>query len=411
MSDLKSTWFIGLRYALGSRASRSVSFISAIAMTGIVLGVALLIVVLSVMNGFDRELRQRILHILPHITLYQAGGMYEWQSLRQSLLEFEGVKSVMPFVELQAMVYEHKQVQPAIIIGMGSRFSDAEGIGKHLKPDTLERFSEEPTAIAIGFQLAKSLNVGLGDAVTLIVPTVNAARNQPAIQRFQIIDVFNTQTEVDHNVILMDLTSAASLSLQDQAVSGLQIQVEDLFLATSLAASIQHNLSSDFFTDNWTRTHGNLYSAIQLSKKMVVLLVLLIVAIAVFNIVSTLVMFVVDKKKDIAILRTLGMTKAQIQDVFLVQGALIGIIGTVVGVALGCVSAWLLPGFASKVEFIFGVQFLRSDIYPVSFLPSSLNPYEVMCIALVAIIMSLLASFYPARLAARLEPASVLQSD
>lgn len=406
--------FIGLRYTLTRRRSRSVSFISAIAMVGIVLGVALLITVLSVMNGFDRELKERILNIMPQVTLYQSGGLEDWPALREQVMESDDILAATPFVELQVMLHQGRKTQPALIYGIDGQYeATVSDISRYLAPTTIATLNREAGYIALGEGLAKKLGLGLNDSLTVIVPRANASSNAPAIRRLNIVDIFKTSTELDHSLALMGLEAAAKLNdtQQSTGITGLHLKINNLFSASRVAASLRSQLPLGFYTNDWTRTHGNIYYAIKMSKSLVSLLLLLIIAIAAFNVVSTLVMVVVDKQSDIAILRTLGVSNGQIMAIFMVQGTIIGVVGTFIGVMLGVALSLSIDKLVAGLESMLNVTFLESDIYPVSFLPSSLQLADVVLVASVALIMSLLATIYPARKAARVQPAQALRYD
>ncbi len=404
--------FVGLRYTLTRRRSRSVSFISAIAMTGIILGVALLITVLSVMNGFDKELKERILTIMPQVTLYHTSGIDDWPSLRQQVLQTDQVAGVTPFVELQAMLHEGRHTQPALIYGVDADYQPTvSSVGSYLQSDTLRTLSDNNGYIALGVGLAEKLGVSAQESLTVIVPRAGQVNSSPEIRRLKIIDVFKTGTELDQSLALMGLQSAASLATQVSGVSGLHIKVDDLFSAPGVASTLRSQLPLGFYTSDWTRTHGNIYYAIRMSKNLVSLLLLLIIAIAAFNVVSTLVMVVVDKQGDIAVLRTLGVSNKQVMSIFFIQGAIIGVIGTVLGAGLGVALALSVDRLVASIESFFGVTFLQSDIYPVSFLPSSLQATDVILVTTVSLIMSFLATLYPARKAAQVQPAEALRYD
>ncbi|MGH1440320.1 MAG: lipoprotein-releasing ABC transporter permease subunit [Cellvibrionaceae bacterium] len=415
--------FVGLRYTLTRRRNRSVSFISAIAMVGIILGVALLITVLSVMNGFDRELKERILTIMPQVTLYKSGGLDDWRSLREQVISSDDIVAATPFVELQVMLHQGKKTQPALIYGVDAEYeSTVSNIGRYLKADTIRSLNQQPLnqqqgVIALGSGVAKKLGLELDDRVTIIVPrtasSTAASSSAPAIRRLKIIDIFKTGTELDHSLALMGLENAAAIndSQITTGITGLHLKIDNLFAASRVAASLRSQLPLSFYTTDWTRTHGNIYYAIKMSKSLVSLLLLLIIAIAAFNVVSTLVMVVVDKQGDIAILRTLGVSNQQIMAIFMVQGSIIGIVGTIVGVVLGVILSLTVAKLVAGLEQLFNVTFLESDIYPVSFLPSSLHLSDVILVASVSLVMSLLATIYPARKASRVQPAQALRYD
>ncbi len=410
--------FIGLRYTLAKKRSRSVSFISGVAMLGIILGVALLITVLSVMNGFDKELRERILAIMPQVSVYYSASSNEWPIIRERIVNQEGISAATPFVELQGMLHESGATQPSIIYGINQKYnSSVSKITSYLNKNTLALLAESNNAIALGAGLAKTLNVKTGDKVTLIIPQLNKqnVRRTPAVKRLNIVDIFTTGTELDHSLSLMGIDGAALLSKSPQDITGLHIRVDNLFEANYIANKLQSTLRQDLlinaYTSDWTRTHGNIYSAIKTSKSLVSLLLFLIIAIAAFNVVSTLMMVVVDKQSDIAILRTLGVSNRQVITIFVIQGTVIGIIGTIIGVGLGVLFALSVESFVAGLESLLGFSFLQSTIYPVNFLPSSLQLNDILLIASASLVMSFFATIYPAIKASQVKPAEALRFD
>lgn len=404
--------FIGLRYMFSRRRSRSVSFISAIAMTGIVLGVALLITVLSVMNGFDRELRERILGIMPHITLYERGGMVDWAQNRERIFNLGAVEGIAPFVELEAMLTTGKHTQPILVYGVhGELEPSVSRIDRYLPQAVLQDLNQTANGIALGRDLADKLAINKGDTLTLLVPKSSFDGGIPSIARVTVLALYDTDTELDQKLVLMGLRQAASLSPAPEAVTGLHLRTFDLFSAPRIATKLRRVFDINFYTTDWTRTHGNIYYAIQMSKNLVGILLFLIIAIAAFNVVSTLVMVVVDRQSDIAILRTLGLSTGGIKTVFIVQGSLIGFVGTLSGVVLGIIFALSVEGAVEGLEGLLGIEFLKTDIYPISFLPSSLQLNDVIMVASVAIVMSILSTLYPAIKAARVQPAAALRYD
>jgi len=390
-------------------------------MVGIILGVALLITVLSVMNGFDRELKERILTIMPQVTLYKNGGLEDWRSLREQVIAADDIVAATPFVELQVMLHQGRKTHPALIYGVDAEYeATVSDIDRYLNPKTMRSLSHQQGQIALGNGLAKKLGLELGDKVTVIVPRTstsangnNASTNAPAIKRLNIIDVFKTGTELDHSLALMGLPYAAALNDKQLStgITGLHLKVDNLFSASRVAETLRSQLPLGFYTNDWTRTHGNIYYAIKMSKSLVSLLLLLIIAIAAFNVVSTLVMVVVDKQSDIAILRTLGVSNKQVMAIFMIQGAIIGVVGTFIGVVLGVLLSLSVDKLVAGLERVLNVTFLESDIYPVSFLPSSLQFNDVVLVTSVALAMSLLATIYPARKASRVQPAQALRYD
>jgi lipoprotein-releasing system permease protein len=402
--------FIGVRYTLARRLSRSVSFISAIAIIGLILGISLLILVLSVMNGFDKELRERTLNIIPQVSLYHTHGVSNWQQLRRQLLNTPNVIGIAPFVQLQGMITAHKAVEPALIYGVSGDYeADVSIINHYLKKGTLGALSQQQHTAVLGSGLASKLKLDIGDKFTLIIPQKSNPKGAPSIVSLRVLDIFSSQTELDQSLVLMGLQSAAALTENDQAITGLRFKVDDLFAASATARQLIGQLPNGFYSSDWTRTHGNIYHAVQLSKKIVSLLLLLIIAIAAFNVVSTLVMVVVDKHSDIAILRTLGASSRDIMAIFIVQGTVIGIIGTLLGGILGIALSLVVQDVVKWVEDIFGIHFLESDVYPISFLPSEIIWHDVFLVLMISILMSLLATIYPSLKASHIRPAEALR--
>ena len=402
--------FIGVRYTLARRLSRSVSFISAIAIIGLVLGISLLILVLSVMNGFDKELRERILNIIPQVSLYHIDGVSDWQQLRQQLLGTSNVIGIAPFVQLQGMVTAHETVEPALIYGVSSDYETEVSIINHyLKKGTLDALSQQRHTAVLGSGLASKLKLDIGNKFTLIIPQKNNPKGAPFVVNLHVLDIFTSQTELDQSLVLLGLQSAAALAGNPQTVTGLRFKINDLFAAATITRQLVEQLPHGFYSSDWTRTHGNIYHAVQLSKKIVSLLLLLIIAIAAFNVVSTLVMVVVDKHSDIAILRTLGASSRDIMAIFIVQGTVIGLIGTLLGGILGVALSLVVQDVVKWIEVIFGIHFLKSDVYPISFLPAEILWHDVFWILAISVLMSLLATIYPSLKASRIKPAEALR--
>ena len=410
--SLPISLFIGLRYLSERRRSRSVSFISAIAMLGIVLGVGLLITVLSVMNGFDRELRERILNILPQVTISSDLGIDNWPELREQLLQDEDVVTVAPFTEIQALINVGKNTKPAFILGVDTELEAASDIAQFLQPTTLPTLKQQANSAVLGAELVKSLGLTLGDTFTIIAPRASSGSSRaPVVTRATLIDIVKTGTELDHSFGLMSLASAAPLSPQIMGISGFHIKVKSLFSAPSVARRLANALPLGYRVSDWTQSHGNIYQAIQMSKSLVGLLLFLIIAIAAFNVVSTMVMVVVDKQSAIAILQTLGLSRGQVMRIFIIQGSIIGVLGTFGGVLLGLFLATYVDEGVALLESLLGVRFLHSDIYPVDFLPSAIQQADVIGVAVVSIVMCFLSTLYPAWKASTIKPAIALRHD
>lgn len=402
--------FIGLRYTRSRRRSQLVSFISAISIAGLSLGVALLIVVLSVMNGFERELRERILGIIPQAALYHREGIEDWEHLRQQVLQETAFEQAAPFVQLQGMVSLGKQAAPVMIYGVEPE-SEARisVIEQYLPENTLDVLEQNPQGIILGLGVAERLSVDTGSRIIVIVPQSGQRKTPPRFKKMKVIALLDSGTELDNSLALVGLEAASNLSSFPGKVSGLRLKVADLFDAPRQLNQLVHSLPYGFYGADWTRTHGNLFHAIQISKNLVGLLLFLIIAIAAFNVVSTLVMVVVDKQGDIAILRTLGAGSREIMAVFMVQGTLIGLTGTILGGVLGVFLALNVQAVVAWLERILEIQFLQSDVYPISYLPADLRLDDITVVSLTALLMSFLATIYPAWRASRVNPAEALR--
>lgn len=403
------TAFVGLRYAGARRRQQLVSFISALSIAGLALGVGLLVVVLSVMNGFDRELRQNILSILPHGAIYQRNGLDNWQAMRSELASREGIAGVAPFVELQGMISRKRHTVPAAVYGIDTGIeSNVSSVMKYMDAAMIKRL-ERGGAVVLGSGIAESLSAKVGSKLTLLIPNRHRSGRAPKFRALEVAGIVSTATELDHALALTDLATAQSLTDNPERISGLRIKFDDLFDAPEWIYKEVRRLPYGFYGTDWTRSHGNLYHAIQMSKSLVGLLLFLIVAIAAFNVVSTLVMVVVDKQGDIAILRTLGASRQDIMAIFMWQGSLIGVIGTCLGLALGLLGAYSVQDLVQLLESTLGIQFLKSDVYPVSYVPSDPQWHDFLWVGGVAVVMCFLATLYPAWRASKVEPADALR--
>jgi len=401
---------IGLRYAGARRRSQLVSFISAISILGMTLGVSLLVLVLSVMNGFDRELRNNILGLMPQGAVYHRYGIEDWPSLQKDFLAKPGVAGSAPFVQLQALLSHGKNVAPVNLYGVDiEQERQVSVLPERLAPEVVQGLSENRANIAIGTGLAKTLGVELGERLTLVVPASQAQSRAPKVRVFTVLGIFDTGTEVDNGLALVNLAQAQSMSITPDRVSGMRLRLDELFAAPTIVAELVRALPYGYYGSDWTRSHGNLFQAIQMSKNLVGLLLFLIIAIAAFNVVTTLIMVVVDKQGDIAILRTLGASSGMIMGIFMVQGSLIGFLGTCLGLVVGCLLCAVVPGAFLAFERVFEVQFLKADVYPISYLPVDLRVPDLLLIAAVALLMSFVATVYPAWRASRVEPAEALR--
>ncbi|MBR9867206.1 MAG: lipoprotein-releasing ABC transporter permease subunit [Oceanospirillales bacterium] len=405
--------YVGLRYTSAKRNNNFISFISLVSMLGLMLGVAALIVVLSVMNGFDRELKERILGMVPHGTISDYGMPLEnWQAVAEKVNQQPGVIGTAPYIQAQGMLTNRGVVRGVLINGIEPELEQKISIlDDHIKAGSLDALQSKSYGIVLGSLLARSMGVALGDKVTLVLPeaSISVAGIIPRLKRFTVVGVFEVGAELDANLAYIHIDDAARIKRMASGVDGIRLEFDNLFQAPTRIRQIIADLGEFYRASDWTRTHGNLFQAIQLEKKMIGLLLFLIVFVAAFNIVSTLVMVVTDKKGDIAILRTLGATPGRIMRIFMVQGTVIGVMGTLLGSVLGVVLALTITDLIAWVEHTFGVQFLSADVYFISYLPSQLQTGDVMVIISVALGISFLATIYPAWRASRTQPAEALR--
>ncbi len=422
---MKYELWIGLRYTRSKKRKSDVngggdgfiSFISLISTLGIGLGVAALIVVLSVMNGFQKELRTRILGVASHIQVTgpaKAGAeLGDWGKVVQDVMQHPMVRAAAPFVQEQGMLSFDQEVRGVMVRGVlpeaEEKVADFE---KHMKVGHLSNLRPGEFGIILGAELAHALRVFPGDKVTLIAPQgmVTPAAILPRLKQFKVIGIFEVgMFEFDSGLALIHMNDAQLLYRLDNRVSGVRLKVDDLFSAPRVARELLRFVDADVVISDWTRSHANFFRAVAIEKNMMFLILLLIVAVAAFNIVSALVMAVNDKQADIAILRTLGASPGSIMQIFIVQGALIGVIGLVLGVAGGVALALNIDVVVPAIERVLGTQFLAKDVYYISELPSELQWKDVAIISSVSFVLTLLATLYPSWRAARVNPAEALR--
>ena len=407
--------FIGTRYTRAKRRNHFVSFISLTSMIGLALGVLVMIVVLSVMNGFDHEMRSRVLGMVPHATIESPTPLSDWRSLGDKAMANKQVLAVAPFSQMQGLLTNNGKVSKVLINAVDPvEEAKVSIIGNFFKQGSLDSLKAGEFGIVIGDNAAKKLGVGMADKITFVSPEVSVtpAGMFPRLKRFTVVGIFHVGAgEIDGYLAMTNVEDLARLQRwpRDQ-VQGIRLKFDDLFQAPRIAWQLAQSLGQgDFYARDWTRTHGNLYQAIRMEKAMIGLLLLLIVAVAAFNIISTLVMVVNDKKGDIAILRTLGATPRQIMAIFMVQGTVIGVIGTAIGALLGIFAALNVSAAIAGIERLLGIKFLNADVYFIDYLPSQLLTSDVVMVCGAALMLSFLATLYPAWRAARTQPAEALR--
>jgi lipoprotein-releasing system permease protein len=411
---LRYELLVGLRYTRAKRRNHFISFISLISMAGIALGVAALIVVLSVMNGFQKELRTRILGVASHIQISGTDNRLSgWQGVAKLASEHPRVIGTAPFVNAQALLSFDQQVRGAIVRGVIPELEDKVAeIGEHMRTGKLSALRAGEFGIVLGSELARALGVSFGEKLVVIAPQgqVTPAGMVPRLKQFTVVGIFEVgMFEYDSGLALIQLEDAQKLFQMGDSVSGVRLKLDDLYAARTVAREIMVKFDSNIFATDWTRSHANFFRAVEIEKRVMFIILLLIVAVAAFNIVSTLVMAVTDKQADIAILRTLGASPASILQIFVVQGVLIGVIGTLIGVVGGVLLGLNIDVVVPALEKIFSVQFLSKDVYYISDLPSDVQWPDVIVIGVVSLVISLVATIYPSWRASRVNPAEALR--
>lgn len=408
--------YIGLRYTRAKRRNQFISFISLISIAGIALGVMALIIVLSVMNGFEKELRERILGMASHAQVSGLEGtLPNWREVRKNLESDPRVLGSAPQIQFEGMTNVAEKVSGAIFYGVSPEEErTVSDVHEHMMAGSMESLKSGEFNIVLGKELAILLGVVVGDKVTVITPQaqVTPAGVMPRLRRFTVSGVFSVgMYEYDRATSFIHLEDAAKLMRRGDDVTGLRLKLHDMFDAPKIAREINSDLGAAFWVSDWTQQHQNFFRAIKTEKRVMFIILLLIVTVAAFNIVSTLVMLVNDKRPDIAILRTLGLSPLEVMGVFVVQGTLIGFIGTLLGVVGGSLLAANVETIVPAIESFFHTQFLPAEVYYISELPSDLRLNDVLKISGVAFAASMIMTIYPAWQAARTQPAEALRYD
>lgn len=406
--------FIGLRYTRAKRRNHFISFISLISMLGIMLGIVALIVVLSVMNGFHKEIQERILGMASHATLADPhGDMADWREQLPRVREHPAVVGAAPFIEMQVMLANGGEVSGALIRGIEPVEEDqVSELRRDMIRGEVDSLAAGSFHIVLGRELAAVLGVGLGDKVTVVTPQVSATPIgiMPRLKSFTVSGIFAVgMSDYDRGAGFIHLGDAAKLMSLGDSVTGLRLKLTDMFAAPLLAREIAQDLGGVYRVVDWTQHHKNFFAALSTEKRMMSIILFLIVAVAAFNIVSTLVMVVTDKQADIAILRTLGLSPGRVMGIFMVQGTAIGVAGTLLGVACGILLAINVEAIVAGIENLFNIHFLDPNIYYISNMPSDIHASDVVAVGLGAFFMSVLATLYPAWRASRTEPAEALR--
>ncbi|HBZ29912.1 MAG TPA: lipoprotein-releasing ABC transporter permease subunit [Nitrosomonas nitrosa] len=406
---------IGLRYTRAKRRNHFISFISLISLLGITLGMTALITVMSVMNGFHKEVRTRILGVASHIQISSLNGILtDWQQVADIVIKHPQVMAAAPYVNAQGMLSHNQVVRGVIVRGI---LPEAENkvadFAQMMVMGELYQLNEGEFGIVIGLELARSLGTFPGDKIVLISPQgqVTPAGILPRLKQFTVVGVFEAgHYEYDSGLALIHMADAQKLyRMEPSQVSGVRLKLHDLFDAPTVVRDLSSMVSADHYLSDWTHQHANYFRAIQIEKRMLSLILALIIAVAAFNIVSTLVMAVTDKQSDIAILRTLGASPGSIMKIFIVQGTLIGVFGTVLGVIGGTLLAYNVSDVVVFIEQLFSVQFLSQEVYYISEIPSDPHLEDIVTVATVSFFLTLLATLYPSYRASKVNPAEALR--
>lgn len=405
--------FIGARYTRAKRRNHFISFISMTSMIGLSLGVLAMIVVLSVMNGFQREMSARILGMVPHASILGVQPLADWRPVADAALKDPQVLAVAPLTEMEGMLSYKGAMQPIQVSGIDpAEEGKVSIVAQHIVQGSLQALEPGEYGVVIGEISARRFRLNVGDKLTLIVPEVSSAPGgiTPRMQRLNVVGVFKVGAELDGSMAYIHMADAAQMQRwQPGQVQGVRLKLKDLYTAPQVSKAIATDLGEAYRADDWSHTQGSLFSAMKMEKTMIGLLLLMIIAVAAFNIIATLIMVVNDKGADIAILRTIGATPAQIMGTFMVRGTLIGIVGTLIGGVLGVFAALNVSQIVGWLERVSGQHIFTSDVYFISSLPSELQWGDVALICSAGLVMSFLATLYPAYRASQVEPAYALR--
>ena len=406
--------FIGLRYLRAKRRNHFISFISMSSVIVISLGIIVIITVLSVMNGFQSEIRDRMLQMTAHATLLELdGSLANWQGIAEELKGHEDIIAQAPFVEGQVMLVKGKQVTGVMLRGIDPALeANVSSLEDFIVEGDINSLQDRQFNIFMGAELADYLSVSVGERITLITPeaSVTPAGIMPKLKRLQVAGIYQVgMNQVDRNTAVVHIADAQRLFRMKDEVSGIRLKLNDLFQAPLLARSLNQSFEGKYWVTDWTRSNRNFFRAIKMEKTMMFIIMILIVAVAVFNVVSMLVMVVTDKQSDIAILRTMGFSPRSVMWVFIIQGSMIGLVGTVIGVLGGLVLASNLQVVVAGIESLLQIKFLDASVYYISDLPSRIIASDVLIVAGLSFSLTVIATLYPALRAAKTQPAAALR--
>ena len=407
--------FIALRYISVGKRSQLVSFMSAISIFGLALGITILVTVLSVMNGFDREVRENILGIMPHLTVTteELLSARTWDDLEQQLLNVPGVAATAPLIERTGVLANQRFNKGVLINGVdASREQDISAIRSFMLAGSLEALQQKRWGIVLGKTLADQLGVGVGDPVDLfsLNVSVNPLTPLPSFRSFEVVGIYRVGTqELDNELVLVNIEAARALLRLRTPFTTIRVRLHDVMDADRIRTQLMASLPAEMTVTSWTRVFGSIYENILFSRTIVGFLLWLLIAVAAFNLVVSLIMVVRDKTGDIAIMRTLGASPATINRIFLLQGFMVGLIGTTIGLVLGILASLGVGDLARWIESAFNIQILSAEVYPIDFLPSQIRVMDLVWVTLGVLLLTVLATLYPASRAAAVQPAAALR--
>lgn len=412
-------WFIGLRYLKAKRKQTFISIITIISIAGVLVGVMALIVVLAVMNGFEKNLKEKILGTYAHLVLLRAGqeGMPHYDEIAEQVRKIKGVVSAAPFIYQQVMLSSESNVFGVVLKGIDpGRVADVTELARYLRIGRLQDLTpsagSDLPGIILGTELAKHLSVSVGDSLQVVSPfgTMTPMGRMPRMKRFRTVGIFTSgMYEYDNTLAYVSIETAQKFFNMEGQVTGIEIKTDNIYRVKEIGQEIRRQFGFPFVTKDWMEMNRNLFSALRLEKIAMFIILALIVLVAAFNIVSTLIMVVMEKNRDIAILKAMGAPSTGILKIFVVEGLVIGVVGTALGTLFGLIAAFNLEKITDFVEHLFGFKILASDVYYIDKLPSQVNPWDVAWIITVTLLISLLATLYPSWRASQLDPAEILR--
>lgn len=409
--------FIALRYVSAGKHSHLVSFMSAISIFGLALGIAILITVLSVMNGFDKEMRENILGIVPHITVSSDENLTvdNWRDIEEIISQNQAVAAVAPVIEVAGVVATSQSNKAVLVNGIDADDeSRVSAIHRFMREGSLEALGQTRWGVILGESLAQRLGVGVGDAVDVFSPSVSLNPITPlaTFRSFEVVGLFRVGTEeLDNELVMINIDAARALFRLRTPFSGLRLRTIDVLQADRIRFELMRDLPNFVQAESWTARFGSIYDNIRFSRNIIGFMLWLLVGVAAFNLVVSLIMIVRDKRADIAILRTLGASPLIIKRIFMWQGCFIGLVGIGIGVTLGVIASLQVSNLAAWIEQRFGLQLLNAEVYPIDFLPSQLSLIDVISVAGGVLVLALCATIYPANRAAAVQPAAALRAD